>query len=152
MDSDERNIQKFLVVYRITPNLNTDSGLSPAELEFTRKIRSVINRLLPSPMKKVVKENFVTKFYKPRDRVFFRNYRGGKSFWEDGIITKRLGRECKRNSNQLKPRYIKDVIQKDEEELQVIYDAFEILVLLFPPESMKVLPTPPVTEVLPKNY
>ena len=56
MDTDERSIQKFLEVYRFTPNLNTDSGLSPAELMFARKIRSVFNRLLPRLMKKVVKK------------------------------------------------------------------------------------------------
>ena len=67
MDTDERSIQKFLVVYRIMPNPNTDSGLSPAKLIFARKIWSVFDRLLPSPMKKVVKGNFVTKFYKPGD-------------------------------------------------------------------------------------
>ena len=152
MDTDERNIQKFLAVYRITTNLKTDSNLSPAE----RKIWSVFARLLPSPKKKV-KENFATKFYKPGDRVFFRNFRGGKNFWEDGIITKRLGRgiymlkrrrfECKRRLNQLRPRYIKDVTKNDREELpmELIYDAFEIPVPISPLEPMEL--TPPMTEV-----
>ena len=109
--------------------------------------------------RKVVKENFVTKFYKPGDRVFFRNYRGGKSFWEDKIITKRLGRviytlkgrkfECKRHLNQLRPRYIKDVMQKDREEMpmEVIYDAFEIPVSLSQPELIEVSTTLPVPKV-----
>ena len=88
MDTNERSVQKFLVVYRITLNPNTDSGLSSAKLMFARKILSVFDRLLPSPTKKVVKIKFAIKFYKPRDRVFFRNYR----VWEDRIITKRLGR------------------------------------------------------------
>ena len=34
LDADERSIQKFLAVYRITPNPNTSSKLSPAELMF----------------------------------------------------------------------------------------------------------------------
>ena len=123
MDTNERSIQKFLAVYRITPNSNTDLGLSPASLMFARKILSVFDRLLPSTTKKIEKENFATKFYKPVDEVFFRNYRGGKSFWEDGIITKRLGRviymskgrrfKYKKRLNQFKPRYIKYVTQKD---------------------------------------
>ena len=56
MYTDERSIHKFLVVYRITPNLNTDSGLSPAELMLARKIQSVFDRLLPNQMKKIVKK------------------------------------------------------------------------------------------------
>ena len=57
-----RGIFRSLAVYRIIPNPNTDSGLSPAELFFERKIQSVFNRLLPSPTKKVVKQNSVTQF------------------------------------------------------------------------------------------
>ena len=37
IDTDEKRIQKFLAVYRITPNLNTDSGFSPAKLMFAKK-------------------------------------------------------------------------------------------------------------------
>ena len=53
------------------------------------------------------------------------------------------------NLNQLRPRHIKDVLLKDNEELpmKVIYDAFEIPVLISPPEQMEVSPTPPVPEV-----
>ena len=65
MDADVRSIQKFLAVYRITPNPNTDSSLSLAELICARKIRLVFNRKLPGPTKTAVKENFATKFYKP---------------------------------------------------------------------------------------
>ena len=102
--------------------------------------------MLPSQMKKVVKENFATKFYKPGDRVCFRNYSGGKSFWEDRISTKRLGRgiymlkgrrfKCKKHLNQMRPRYIKDAMLKDREELpmEVIYDTFKIPVPISPPK------------------
>ena len=41
MDTNERSIQKFLAVYRMTPNPNTSSGLSSAELMFARKILCV---------------------------------------------------------------------------------------------------------------
>ena len=34
--------------------------------------------------------NFNTKFYNPGDR-FFRNYRSGKSYWKNNIVTKRIG-------------------------------------------------------------
>lgn len=52
MDIDERRIQKFLALYRITPNPNIDSGLSPTKLMFVRKIQSVFDRLLPSKKKR----------------------------------------------------------------------------------------------------
>ena len=39
---------------------------------FARKIRSVFDRLLPSPTKKTAKkENQITKAYKPGDKKFF---------------------------------------------------------------------------------
>ena len=56
--------------------------------------------------------------------------------------------ECKRNLNHLRPRYIKDVTQKDSEKLEVIYDTFEIPVPISPPELMEVSPTLPVPELL----
>ena len=37
-DTEESNIQQFLSAYRITPNPNTISGKSPAELMFSQKI------------------------------------------------------------------------------------------------------------------
>ena len=51
MDTDEKSLENFLSVYRITPNPNTNSGLSPAELMFARKIRSVFDRILPNTTK-----------------------------------------------------------------------------------------------------
>ena len=43
----DRALQQFLQVYRITPNPNTPMGCSPAETMFARKIRSVLNKLIP---------------------------------------------------------------------------------------------------------
>ena len=37
MGTDEKSLENFLSVYRITPNPNTNAGLSPAELMFARK-------------------------------------------------------------------------------------------------------------------
>ena len=115
-----------------------------------RKINSV------SLMKKLKTKTMRKKIYKLG--VFFWNYGSRKSFWEDGIITKRLSRvihmlkgrrfECKRHLNQLRPRYIKD-IQKDREELpmEIIYDAFKIPVPISPSELMKVSFTSPVLKI-----
>ena len=57
--------------------------------------------------------------------------------------------KCKRHLNQLRARHIKDVTQKDREELpmEVIYDTLEIPVLISPPAPMKVSPIPPKLEV-----
>ena len=64
---DECGIQKFLAVYWIPSNPNTSSKLSPAELMFARKIRSIFNR----PKRKIPRKvNFNTKIYKPGDKVF----------------------------------------------------------------------------------
>ena len=80
MNTSERSMQKFLAVYRIMPNLNMSSGLSPSELMFARKIRTVSDRLLPSPAKKTAKkENLMNKAYKLGDKVFFKNFKAGKN-------------------------------------------------------------------------
>ena len=41
------DIRQFLRIYRLTPNTSTDSGLSPGELVFARKIKSVFDKLFP---------------------------------------------------------------------------------------------------------
>ena len=136
MDTDEKSLEKFLCVYRITPNPNTNAGLSPAELMFAHKIRSVFDRILPSATKKTtVRENLSTRFYKPGDKIFFLNYRTGKSFWEEGIIMKRHGHmlysirsskfDCRRHINQLRPRHTDDYKQAEDNELplEVLYDS-----------------------------
>ena len=46
-DSEEIRIHQFLSVYHMTPNPNTVSGMSPAELMFVRKGRSTFEKLLP---------------------------------------------------------------------------------------------------------
>ena len=57
--------------------------------------------------------------------------------------------ECKRHLNQLSPTYVKDVKQKDREELpmEIIYDSLEIAVPIPSPEPKEKSSTPPVTEV-----
>ena len=50
IETEEIGIQKFLAVYRITPNPN--ANLSPAEIMFAHKILSVFDRILPSQEKK----------------------------------------------------------------------------------------------------
>ena len=141
----ERSIQNFLSVYRITPNPNTVSGMSPAELMFARKIRSIFDRLLPD-LKQEQSGNVkgTTKFFNSGDKVFFRMYQNGKGFWEDGVITRRIGTvmykvrsknwDHKRHLNQIRPRYTKDVVEDKEVPMEVLCDTFDI-------------PAPPSTEM-----
>ena len=49
--SVDDNLQ-FVRVYHVTPNPSTNSGLSPVELMFARKISSTFNKQLPKKNKK----------------------------------------------------------------------------------------------------
>ena len=136
-NTEEKNIQTFLMVYRITPNQNIKGNLSPAEIMYARKICSVFNRLLPNRKKNYTKIKTNYKSYKEGDKLFFRNYRAGKCFWKDGIVTRRMGRViyiiqgskfvCKRHiNNQLRPLYIETMQNNEEIPMEVLYDTFQI--------------------------
>ena len=45
-------LQEFLSIYRIIPNPNTNTNISPAELMFAWKIRSVFDKLILSKKRK----------------------------------------------------------------------------------------------------
>ena len=91
-DTEEKNTQTFLMVYRIMPNQIIKGNLSPAEIMYARKIHSVFDRLLPNRKKNYTKIKTNYKSYKEGDKVFFRNYRAGKCFQKDGIVTRRIRR------------------------------------------------------------
>ena len=50
IETVNEDLQKFLSIYRI-PNANSISGMASAELIFTRKIRSVFDRMRPTEKK-----------------------------------------------------------------------------------------------------
>ena len=166
MDTDEKSLENFLSVYRITPNPNTNVGLSPTELMFARKIRSIFDRILPNTNKTTAtRENPSTRFYKPGDKILFLNYRTGKSFWEEGIIMKRIGHmlysvrsskfDCRRHINQLRPRHTDDYKQAEDNELplEVLYDSFNVPLPITQPTPRVVSSTPgprvPVSSPIP---
>ena len=103
---------------------------------YARKIRLVFDRLLPNRKTNYAKIKTSYKSYKEGDKVFFRNYRAGKCFWEDGIVTRTSGRViylshgskffCKRHINQLRPRYIETIQNNEEIPMEVLYDSFQI--------------------------
>ena len=47
----EKALQQFFSAYRITPNKETPSQMSPVEVMFARKIRPVFDKLLPKQVK-----------------------------------------------------------------------------------------------------
>ena len=63
-------------------------------------------------------------------------YCGEKKFWEEGVISKRIGRmmyiskgkkyEHQRHINQLKPRYTENVIEDQEVPMEVLNNMFDI--------------------------
>ena len=57
MEAENEELQEFLSIYRITPNPNTNANMSPAELMFARKIRSVFVKLIPS--KKEIRKKLI---------------------------------------------------------------------------------------------
>ena len=154
MDTHEKSLENFLSVYRITPNPNTNAGLSPPELMFARKIRSVFDRILPNTNKTTAtRENLSTRFYKPGDKILFLIY-SGKSFREEGIIMKRIGHvlysvrsskfDCSRHINHLRPQHTDDYKQAEDNELplEVLYDSFNVPLPITQPTLRVVSPTP----------
>ena len=47
----DKAIQQFQQVYRVNPNKNALSAMTPAEVMFTRKIKSVFDKLLANQSK-----------------------------------------------------------------------------------------------------
>ena len=48
IETVNEELQKFLSIYRITPNVNASSGMAPAVLMFARKICLIFDRLRPT--------------------------------------------------------------------------------------------------------
>ena len=78
----------------MTPNSNTQLGLSPTELMFGRRARSIYDKLLPWHKINVWEntKQMSNRYFKPRDKFFFRLYIPGKQMWKDGVIISRLGK------------------------------------------------------------
>ena len=92
IEAENEEVQKFLLIYQITRNVNASRGKAPAELIFTRKIHSVFNKLIPSKNKLKESKNTLKKFYRPGEKIYFLNYHLGKAIWIESIIKKRIGK------------------------------------------------------------
>ena len=69
----DKALQQFLQVYRITPNPNTPLAVSPTETMFTRKIRSVFDKLLPKHNKLRKPTLAPNKRFNPGEKIFKKN-------------------------------------------------------------------------------
>ena len=120
---------QFLQVYRITPNENTPPQMSPVEVMFARKIRSVFDKLWPKQVKPT-KTTIPKKKYMPGEKIFFQMYKDNKTFWEQGTIKNRIGRMVymaegpyathKKHLNQIRKRTSNESSEtspKEEEEM-----------------------------------
>ena len=70
-ESTKAVLQQFLQVYRLTPNKNVPSVMSPAEIVFARKIRSVFDKLIPNKKKvEHTVQKTGNKFYEECEKFF----------------------------------------------------------------------------------
>ena len=76
----DKSIQQFLQVYRVTPYNNAPSAMTPAEVMFVRKIKSLFDKLLPNQSKHGHTNKMTRKRYKIGENVFFRMFQSNKSF------------------------------------------------------------------------
>ena len=96
--SVETKVSRFLFKYRLTPQSNT--GVSPAELMFGRKLRSPLDNIRPSLERKVYRYQERQKTthdsharwreFQIGDTVYVRNYAAG-DVWLPGTVVKKLG-------------------------------------------------------------
>ena len=70
-----------------TPNPNTLSTGSPAEIKFARKIRSAFDKLIPKQSKINTTEYVTRKRFLPGQIFFQKNM----PYWEEGMILSRIG-------------------------------------------------------------
>ena len=90
IEAENKELQEFLSIYRITPNPITNANMSPAELMFARQIRSIFDELILSKEGNKKKKITSNKTYSPGEKYFL-NYILGKAYRLKGIIEKRTG-------------------------------------------------------------
>ncbi|CAM4597728.1 unnamed protein product [Leuciscus chuanchicus] len=97
-DTLETRIARFLFNYRITPQ--TMTGLSPAEMLMSRRLRSTLDLLLPDMKSKIRKKQLKQKeqhdahskwrSFSPGDDVYTRNYSHGPR-WVPAVVEENTG-------------------------------------------------------------
>ena len=130
-------LQQFLQVYCITPNENTSSQISQAEVMFARKIWPIFDKLLPKQVKPA-KTTVLKKKYMPGEKIFFQMHEDNKTFWEQRTIKNRIGRMVymvegphathKKHLNQIRKRTSDESSETppEEEMLDLLYDVSDL--------------------------
>ena len=114
----ETRLCRLLFRYRITPH--TLTGLSPSELLFRRRIRSVLSQLRPSVRGQIVakqkdatEQRSVARSFEPGDVVLVSNFsRGGK--WLKGVVSLAKGSvnyEVKLMDGRLVHRHLDQIVR-----------------------------------------
>ena len=149
------NLSQFLLTYRTTPHSTT--GLSPAELLFNRKPRTLLDLLHPDVHKKVATKNDKLqdtqarkkqRYFNVDDHVFARNY-SGTDKWTPGTIIaitgplsyhvkKQDGSILRRHVDQLRPRYCS--IDRPPDSHSDDFEDFPLMPKALPPAPS---PAPP---------
>ncbi|XP_039887198.1 uncharacterized protein K02A2.6-like [Simochromis diagramma] len=163
-DTLQTRLSRFLFSYRITPHATT--GLSPAELMMSRRLRSVLDLLMPDVKTKVQhkqlkqKENHVTKkrlrSFTPGDKVFIRNYSYGPK-WIPAVIVRASGpvsyivtigsgQTVKRHVDQVRARVADTVPSTPDREVEPLLDKESVPECCLPSE-LDTSPQPPAMEL-----
>ena len=112
-----------------------------AEWIFTRKIKSVLNKILPEWKAWTSRNISINEYLNLGEKVFFKMCQKGKEFWKDGVVKKkkRIGHmtymvqgprwEYKHHLNQLRHRHANLESPRQEIPMEVLYDTFDIPML-----------------------
>ncbi|XP_037041779.1 uncharacterized protein K02A2.6-like [Bradysia coprophila] len=140
-------LQRFLQRYRITPNAQLPNNCTPAEIMLGRKMNSSLDLIKPKEKIELlrdtkmemdfnVKHGAKERIFEPKQRVFVRDFRGGKTIWSPAEIIERIGSVIytvgcdgiiwRRHANQIRVRYSDDVGDSDP-TLSLLLDTFDIM-------------------------
>lgn len=133
------NLQRFLFVYRTTPNESLPDKQTPAEALMGRKLRTPNHAMLPKPVNPTesVRRPDDQSNFAPGSPVYVRDYQNKRSSWTDGIIVKRKGsvmfevqtgsHKLLRHRNQLRSRSIEtDEFNAVQLPLDIIFETFKL--------------------------
>ncbi|XP_038139940.1 uncharacterized protein K02A2.6-like [Cyprinodon tularosa] len=154
-DTLETKIARFLFNYRITPQSTT--GLSPAEMLMSRRLRSTLDLLLPDVKSKIRKKQLKQKehhdihskwrSFAPGDDVYVRNYSYGPK-WIPAVVDENTGpvsytvqagdgRVMRRHVDQIRKR------QASSNEMSSHEVEGEPVSLQLPEQAVEVVPADP---------
>ncbi|XP_055714246.1 uncharacterized protein K02A2.6-like [Phlebotomus papatasi] len=135
-------LQRFLANYRVTPNEYAPSGMSPSEVMFGQKVRTIFDLLKHRPVEPLQRNEQMESDYNKRHGTKQRSFRkgegvyaktyaqGGKWKWTPGKIIERRGSVTynvrltngllvRSHTNQLKHRFVQPGNSSDQSSAAV---------------------------------